>query len=592
MNLINKNIIIKIFFIIIAIIGVTNIYKNNKIMATLNFTMEVNNSSTSKLQGQIFYALNNHFYPQKNIPFAIENELYNTNKTFYLDIKESKINAFRFDPLIAKGIVKIYNVSLDTANKVIKINLSNIKEDNSHNIKILKQTKNYIYLESTGSDPHFILIQQNKPLVKDKLLLKSWVYIIFYSIIYILVLYLIYKGLTKNIITFESLIIVSIITIYTIFTLLFSKVYMAMPLINLLVILSVIVIIKKGIKRYIKPLCYIILFVITIGILSYISDIANGSNKFNSFMAFIPVIIKLFLIPIAMLYKSHIEYKFYKNYLFFLLLAFSFISTLLHFNIPSIDTSFIYGYQMSMSGATQKIYTFWLLFLMWGSITILLNKKTQNNFKYLLIIFIFSAISIFTGYSQSAMIAYILSFLVFIILSFINKDIIIKYTPILISLYLISSPLIFKLLISSDYFYYHSHGRGVIYEIALSLINKKFWFGYGFHSSMNLLNMNIDFNQNLRHILQISYFAHSIPLWLWLNFGFIGISILSTLLYISLKKLLNNFNSYNQLPSIIALIVSFIIVTSLSWSGWSSIVFLTYAFFVSMIILTLQNNKN
>lgn len=592
MNLINKNIIIKILFIIFIIIGIIAIYKNNKIMATLNFTMEVNNSSTSKLQGQIFYALNNHFYSQKNIPFAIENKLYDTNKTFSLNIKESKINAFRFDPLIAKGIVKIYNVSLDTANNVINIDLSNIKENNSHNIKIIKRTKNYIYLKSIGNDPHFILIQQNKPLVKNKFLLKSWVYIIFYSIIYILILYLIYKGLTINIITFESLIIVSIITIYTIFTLLFSKEYMVMPLINLLAILSVIVMIKKGIKRYIKPLSYIILFIITIGILSYISDISNGSNKLNSFIAFIPVIIKLFLIPIAMLYKNHIEYKFYKNYLFFLLLALSFISTLLHFSILSIDTSFIYGYQMSMSAATQKNYTFWLLFLMWGSIAILLNKKTQNSFKYILIAFIFSAISIFTGYSQSAMIAYILSSLLFLLLSFVKKDIIIKYIPILISLYLVSSPLIFKLLVSSDYFYHHSHGRGIIYEIALNLIDKKFWFGYGFHSSMNLLNMNIDFNQNLRHILQISYFSHSIPLWLWLNFGFTGISILSTLLYISLKKLLNNFKNSNQLPSIISLIVSFIIVTSLSWSGWWAIVFLTYAFFVSMLTLALQNNKN
>ncbi len=201
-------------------------------------------------------------------------------------------------------------------------------------------------------------------------------------------------------------------------------------------------------------------------------------------------------------------------------------------------------------------------------------------------------ISIFTGYSQSAMIAYILSSLVFIILSFINKAIIIKYTPILVSLYLVSSTLIYKLLVSFDYFYYHSHGRGIIYEIALNLIDKKFWFGYRFHSSMNLLNMNIDFNQNLRHILQVSYYSHSIPLWLWLNFGFIGISILSIVLYIALKKLLNNFKNSNQLPSIISLIVSFMIVTSLSWSGWWSIVFLTYAFFVSILLIVLKNNKN
>ena len=137
--------------------------------------------------------------------------------------------------------------------------------------------------------------------------------------------------------------------------------------------------------------------------------------------------------------------------------------------------------------------------------------------------------------------------------------------------------------------------REPIIAISSALVKEHFLFGYGFRTTPSipiqeyLPDVLLQKYGNPIHIPAMN--PHNIPMLIWLNFGALGALLFSILIYKSLKTLIRMTIHKNNQAALLALIVSFLIITTFSWSGWWKITYLTYSFFVSIILLSLNTNK-
>lgn len=595
----NKKSYLKTTFIfIIAYISIfLSINNFMKTHATIIFDIKVIKSTVSHLSGQIFYSSGGVYTQETSAPFVLGNHMYNIYHTIHIPLYDNTIKNIRLDPLTHAGEVMIKDFSIIQGSwsnkKIQEINLKNINLEKLHNLKIIKKEKSFLHLLATGPDP-YMEIEDDLDIQSSIINYREKAKISLISLLILILLVYIIKGLRSNYIKIEELFTALILITYSLITVLYSSRIFVLWFIIGAPLVGLYILYKQGLKNYILPIKNIIGIILLLTIVVLISDLANDKHQIHTYFSFIQYILFAMVIAIIFIQKKAFNYHFYKYFLMTLTISIALFTTALHHDIIRIDRVITFGHRMSQHNWTQKNYTFWYLFLMWGTISFFyFSKVNKKDLIAILFILITSFIMIMSGYSDSAKLAFFLSLFVFLLFSLIKFDIkILMMIPIIISLYIFLMPWISDIIIYVSSLHERLAYREKHFALASALIKENLLFGYGYKTEayivlQDYLSPEILNKYNLKYLPGQN--PHNIPLLIWLNFGVIGASLFSLFIYLSMKKfIVLTYNKNNQ-PALLALISSFIIITTFSWSGWWPVTFLTYSFFVGMIFLSMNN---
>lgn len=568
-----------------------------KTHATITFDIKVIESKVSDLSGQIYYSNNGAYTGENSKHFVLRRDMYNIYQIVNIPLYDKTIKYIRLDPLADAGEIMIKDFSILQGSwnhkKIQEINLKHINLKKLHNLEIIKKEKSFLHLLATGPDPYMQI--ENNLDIRSSII--NYGEIIKISIISLLVLMLfvyIMKGIRSNYLKIEELLTVLILITYSFITVLYSNRTWVIWLIIGVPIIGLYIIYKQGPSNYILPIKNIIGILSLLTIVVLISDLANDKHQIYSYFSFIQYILSAMIIAIIFIQKKSFNYHFYKYFLLTFTVSIALFTTTLHFDIIRIDTVIAFGHRMSQHPWTQKNYMFWYLFLMWGTISFFyFSKLNKKDLFAILLILTTSCITIMSGYSDSAKLAFFLSLFIYLLFSFIKFDIkTLLFIPILISLYIFLMPWISDIIIYLSSLHERLAYREKHFALASALVKENLLFGYGYKTEASLLLQDF-----LAHDLLQKYGfkylpgknPHNIPLLIWLNFGAIGAFLFSFLIYLSMKKFILLTYTKNNQPALLGIISSFMIITTFSWSGWWPVTFLTYGFFVAMIFLSMNN---
>ena len=584
--------------IILYILIFFSIYSYIYSYATVSFDIKKIKASHSLCYGELYYSDSNRFYPKNMGAFVHWWGHHKKTQSFSIPIYIKHLTSVRLDPLPDNGEVIVKNVVITTVNGFNtlekQINLKDINDSVTYHTKVLKTSNNSMHLLLTGDDPHLIIAKNLNLTFHNFRDIYQIINIALISLILHILIYFIIVGFINKQLRGEELLTATILIMYSVYTVLYGTQFaMAkLLLVKYLPVLSILIILKQGIKFYIPAIRNSIFILLAMFLVIKIIDYKYGIDTFSKYYEIIEYAVFSFLIAIAFIQKNRFNYQFYKYFLFYLTLIIGILTILLHYWIIDIDTTIALDFTMSMSNWAQKNYSIWYLLLLWGTISFFNIKSIDKKDKLaIVILLIISAWSIFTGYSDSAKLGYVTSLIVYIFLSYIPlSKRYLKLIPIMLFIYIILFPWI------SDLFVMLSvKGREDLFAIYSDVIKHSLYFGYGFNNldtvdpaqivSQNLLHKY--FNSDFMH----SCAPHSVLLFLWLNFGLLGMFPFAILSYYAFVKIIKQtYKSYNQ-ASLIALITAFISFISFSWGTWQEHAFLTSTFFIGMILLSLNINN-
>jgi O-antigen ligase len=599
---------ILLFSILFSILFIS-IYNYNKTYATIEFEQKNTNVFGKLRYGEIYFASNGKYVYNEEYILPYDYSKY-TTKIFKIKNPISTIHHIRLDPLRAEGEIYLRNFTFtqyDGFKKIhTHIDFSQTSTKYGHNIKILDQNITNIHLLATGSDPYINIGHTSFQINTDFTNYYEVLGTSILSTLIIMLFLLIYIIIREKYMSLQNIIIIFILTIYTLFTLLYSA--GATPLAPLLVkiffTIALIFVFINGVKKYYTSIKTIVLIMTIFIILIFLSEYANQRDTIlphiNFYLKdlFSPILFSIFF-PIVFMhqfqYKDIQIYKYLFTLLLFLMVAVIIIVHQSH--IIYIDHIKTFGYRMYMGQWAEKNYTFFYLILMWGTISFFhLKKQSKYELFTIICILIISTFIIFNGYSVSAKLAFAISLLVYILFTIFTINIkLIHSIPLIISLYILFMPWI------SDIFIYFSSlhprlaSRESIIAISSALVKENFLFGYGFRTTPSIpVQEYLSSNLLCRYGNPTTIPAmnpHNVPLLIWLNFGLMGALAFSILIYKSLKKFIHLTLHQNNQPALLSLIISLVIISTFSWSGWWEIVYLTYSFFIAIIILSITIHR-
>jgi len=598
----NKNLIYGFIYITIFALIFTTIYHFNKSYATISFKIKVIDSKVSLLTGQVYYSPNQLFYQDMMKPFLLNSNMYGEFQTVNIPITHEHIKSIRLDPLPNAGecIIKDFSIIQGSwfNERIQPIDLSQVILNKFKNTKLMSKEKNLLHLQTIGSDPHIDVIYNLPPLKNIRDYKNIFTYFLI-SLILSTLLILVLHGLKSKYLHGDEIILSSILVTYSAYTVLFGTEFkMSWILIENLPFLALLIIFKQGITNYFPSIKNMLIIILSLTVTVLILDYFQNTNAFVHYKPTLLNIIYAMLISTAFIQKKEFNYNFYKYFLLFLTFSIAILTIFLHLRIIEIDTTLALGFRMSMSPWAQKNYTFWYLLLMWGTISFFHFKNIRIIEKLIILsILLVSTVSIFTGYSDSAKLAFFTSLIIYFLLTFIKTyQRFISLLPLSISLYIFLFPWLSEIYIFLSDASSRLMGREAIFAIYPDVIKNNLYFGYGFNNARNLLTSEHVspeiFAQYSNSIFMTNFATHSLPLHLWLNLGLLGMLPFSILIYFAINKLISlTNNNYNQ-PALIALICAFIIIITFSWGTWQPHALLTFSFFIGMIFLSLNINHH
>jgi O-antigen ligase len=225
----------------------------------------------------------------------------------------------------------------------------------------------------------------------------------------------------------------------------------------------------------------------------------------------------------------------------------------------------------------QKYYSFWLLFLLWGTVSLYWGKNIPDIISTIGLIAL-TAVAIFTGYSDSTKVALVVSAIIFLFMQIRTNRWLLLWQS-LIWIYILALPLILNLLPSSwlasiEQLEINNIGfRLDVYNFSAGAVLERWLLGYGFGSTLSLPYPRVTGGH-----------PHNIVLLFWLELGLLGAILLAS----AATKLLAHINSHDQgnVPAAWAMLTSGLIIFSFSFDIWLPGVVLTYCMWLAMIMLS------
>ena len=593
--------IISIFIFTYFLIFIS-FYSVSKTYATIHFDAKRINASHSTSYGEVFCSRNGEFSKSNSKPFLYWRGLNHDFQSFNVPIFSKSIKYIRFDPLRDSGEIFLKNFLIIQGagfnQKIQKIDFRDINLNQLHNIKIIQKEKNLLHLLATGNDPHLEITNSldiTSPITNYIELIK----ISILSLIVLIILSYIIKGFRSNYLKGEEIITGVVLLIYSSYTVLYGTQFgLAALLLTYLPIFVIFIVYKQGLLNYISYIRNMIIIVLILGIISFIINLSNDIKSIDYFLFSLPNIFFSMFIAMIFIQKKAFNYHFYKYFLTILTISIAIFTIFLHYKIIRIDTTIALGYAMSMHVWAQKNYTFWYLFLMWGTISFFhLNKVNKNELYLIVAILLVSSIMIMSGYSDSSKLAFFASLIVYLLFTFVQFNIkTLMIIPIVLSLYILLTPWIADLFVQLSTVHTRLGWREPIFAIYSSVIKHNLIFGYGFNSTGAIVPSDFVSPDILEKYAHNKYMhkcsPHSTTLLIWLNFGILGASALSLLVYVATKNFIRLTYNKNNQAALLALIISFVIIITFSWGTWQAHSLLTFSFFIGMIFLSLNINTN
>ena len=549
--------------------------------------------------GELFYSDNASYNPQNRrlIRYIKHNQTFEHITEKIRNMKT--IHKVRLDPLLGAGRVEVKNFTIHYINpryqdidKKYQVDFSKISNNYMNNLEIISTNKSGAILESTGNDPFIELTHNiNFNIFNIHNVLKALVLaILLYLFLIIIKIYSV-----VNVFSF------GILLIYTSYVLLFDSNVMAFDLLITFTLVSFFMILSNNPSNlfiYLKHVGVFLLFYLLIGYTSLF--ITTEVAYENYFYKTIPYIILALIIPMGFYNIKRFDIRYFKNILTILLIMMAIFILLLNQKIISIFYFHLYDiyydffdFYFKWTWWTQKNYTFWYVLLMFGTLSFYdIRKKVELII--ISAILVLSYFAVFSGYSESAKLSYVIGVLIYILLSFfqIQKKNLLIITW-LFTLYIILSPILFSLIDPS--LYPKLESRVAVYKTAFALIKEHWLFGYGYGSTLVI---------NIKDFVTISdlpkYYIdtfpgghpHNLALLFWLEFGIIGAIFLAYYIHKLLVYIIENTYNYTNQAAILSLVVAFDIITSFSWSIWWPSVLLTFSFFGVILVLSMNIKEN
>jgi len=254
----------------------------------------------------------------------------------------------------------------------------------------------------------------------------------------------------------------------------------------------------------------------------------------------------------------------------------------------------------------EKYHSFWLVFLAWTSFFSASSCFSKRKARLInLLILFYTTFALFTSYSDSAKLAWIISLCIFLFSKF-NVKLIWNSIILFTVFYIITFPLIWQLLPAPVWEWTYSiHERTFIrfllLETASNAILDNWFLGHGFGSSLSLsitpyLPELSNYNINLERLMWVKHgnlfpggHPHNIIALIWLDWGFIGALLVSLLVYKSFLWLTPIVEIQQKGLFINSLLISALVIFSLSFSTWQTDVVMTYAMLIVALMVVIKS---
>jgi len=573
-----KNRIILFFTVLITILF---FLPGNSLYYNIEFDLNISPSKKKNIC-QLFYSNKASYTGELSQNIACD---FKATKTKHINLKVYSSTIYpkmRFDLPEGNYQASIKNLSLSFMflKSDIPFNKESTLSQSIHNIKIVKQTKSNLTIQSTGNDP-FIELSNHAHIQ------NYYKFLILYIILIFIIIYIILYFLQK--VSTESffMLLLLIYTLYSVFGMYDIRFHYILPLLALYMAF----IHKYLFLPFVKEIT--LLFSIYLGwaSLSMITPVplANIHYLYETF----PLIIGIYILLIGV-YKQNLNALFFKKYLSLLLLFLAVIMILIHEDYLVNKDTFLFGYMTFYTGPwLQKNYMFWYVLLTFGTLSFY-NIHNKKELVFIVAILVLSYFALYHGYSKSAILAFITSTVVYIILSVtsIKK----KYLLIVIWLmtfYIIFSPIIFSFIDLSSYHPRLVH-RNAVYHTSAALIPPHWFMGYGYGSTMLIDIRNILPPEVVAHLKEIVFrggHPHNLSLLFWLEFGIVGAIFLAYYIHKLLLTIIDKTYGTTKMAALLAMFVALDIISSFSWSIWYPKVLLTFAFFGVLLMISLNSRS-
>src|SRR5437763_5490243 len=245
------------------------------------------------------------------------------------------------------------------------------------------------------------------------------------------------------------------------------------------------------------------------------------------------------------------------------------------------------GFEADFSPWNQKYYAFWLVFLMWGIIAFHWRKNTRSTSLAIAIV-ILTGIAVFSGYSDSAKVAFTLSIIVFMVMH-IKIGIWVRLWQSVIWFYILSLPFVWSLLPSSWLYFiksinlHNADYRVDLYSFTAIMIRKHWFWGYGFGSASSVLT---------QFPIETGGHPHNVVLLFWLELGVLGAFLLAIAVSALLSFIHNTTRGRKHAPAVWALCGAGMVVFSFSFDFWRPAIVLLYGMWLAVITLSCQSTTN
>lgn len=264
--------------------------------------------------------------------------------------------------------------------------------------------------------------------------------------------------------------------------------------------------------------------------------------------------------------------------------------------IDKKSLAFLTPWHVVDSIGNRKVFSFYLLFLMWATIGFLWRQGKKKTILSV-VIAILSVWALFTTTSESAQFAAVCGLFVFALVHlkirrgrywiYLFLASVFLLIPLLwLIFYPVTSRNPWEVYNDSSSFLRQNWAIGArvyLYEFCSELIRKQMIFGYGFGST---LQIPVPSGKLPGWSIFPGGHPHSIVFLFLLEHGMIGYLWLTGMFVLFFNRLYERIKSKIEEPAIWALLMSGIVVFSLSFSIWHSDVVLTYGwFFVFLLIL-------
>ena len=568
----------KIIFIFTLLITILFFIPSNSIHYTIDFDLKVSPSKEKNIC-QLFYTDQNNYTATLSQNIACdfkENKMQHVTLKVYAKKVYPKI---RFDLPEGDYQATIKNLSLSFLFIKQTIIFDNIEtlQNTMHNMKILKYSQSSITIQSDGGDP-FINLSHHANIDNYDILLIIHTVLIF-LLIYVL-LFLLQELSTENFL----MLLLFTYTFYTVFGMYDIRFHYILPLLTLYIA----IIHKYLFIPFIKEIALFATLYLGWAAMTMILPVplANSYYLYETF----PLILGSIVLLIGV-YKQHFNAHFFKKYLTALLVLLAIIMMLIHEGyLNNRDT--LFGYFTFYTGPwLQKNYMFWYVLLTFGTLSFYDIKK-KKDFLFIFAILILSYFALYHGYSKSAMLAFISSTIVYLLLSFIKfkKNHLLLLIWIM-TFYIIFSPILFSLIDLSSYHPRLVH-RNTVYHTSAALISQHWVIGYGYGSTMLIDIRNFLPPETVAHLKEIVFrggHPHNLSLLFWLEFGIIGAIFLAYYIHKLLLVMINNTYNTAKLAALLAMFVALDIISAFSWSIWYPKVLHTFTFFGVLLIISLNS---